>query len=252
MEEMTNSTAKANPSYAYRVTNRVLKHINRYYFRTSFINFDEPLEPTPTGAPRIYASNHSGMAFPWDGISFATGMLERSGYRVEESIRPLATPLLSKTPLMSPFLVPDFWERLGAIPATMKDFEASMQQEGTNLLIYPEGIDGIGKGFDKRYQLQHIATSLIRMSIKFLHNLSHHHFTLNSSRKLPRQVDHSKVEDLALFNASAGVIPPRLSWSRSSLYSSIHAHVISRTSSRSRNSQVSSTSVRYERLNRSM
>ena len=30
-------------------------------------------------------------------------------------------------------------------------------------------------------------------------------------RKLPRQVDHSKVEDLALFNASAGVIPPRLS-----------------------------------------
>ena len=73
-----------------------------------------------------------------------------------------------------------------------------------------------------------------------------------SGRKLPRQVDHSKVEDLALFNASAGVIPPRLSWSRSSLYSSIHAHVISRTSSRSRNSQVSSTSVRYERLNRSM
>ena len=167
MEETTNSTEGPNPSYAYRVTNRVLKHINRYYFRSRFINFDEPLEPTPTGAPRIYASNHSGMAFPWDGISFATGMLERSGYRVEESIRPLATPLLSKTPLMSPFLVPDFWERLGAIPATMKDFEASMQQEGTNLLIYPEGIDGIGKGFNKRYQLQNIATSLIRMSIKY-------------------------------------------------------------------------------------
>jgi hypothetical protein len=64
MQEMTNSTEQANPSYAYRVTNRVLKHINRYYFRSSFINFDEPLAPTPTGAPRIYASNHSGMAFP--------------------------------------------------------------------------------------------------------------------------------------------------------------------------------------------
>jgi hypothetical protein len=69
------------------------------------------------------------------------------------------------------------------------------------------------------------------------------HLPERELRKLPRQVDHSKVEDLALFNASAGVIPPRLSWSRSSLYSSIHAHVISRTSSRSRNSQVSSTSV---------
>ena len=64
------------------------------------------------------------------------------------------------------------------------------------------------------------------------------------SRKLPRQVDSSKVEDLAFSSASMGVIPPRLSWSRSSLYSSIQAQVISRTSSRSPNSQVSRTSVR--------
>ncbi len=39
------------------------------------------------------------------------------------------------------------------------------------------------------------------------------------ARKLPRQVDNPKVEDLAFANASAGVTPPRLSWSRSSLYS---------------------------------
>ena len=64
------------------------------------------------------------------------------------------------------------------------------------------------------------------------------------SRKLPCQVDHSKVETLALARTSAGVSPPRPSWSLSSLYSSIQAQVISRTSSRFRNSQVLSTSLR--------
>ena len=42
-------------------------------------------------------------------------------------------------------------------------------------------------------------------------------FGSNSFRKLPRQVDNPKVEDLAFANASAGISPPRLSWSRSSL-----------------------------------
>jgi len=67
MEESTHSTEKSDPSDADRVTNRVLEHINRYYFRSSFINFDEPLEPTPTEAPRTNANNHLGTE-PRDGI----------------------------------------------------------------------------------------------------------------------------------------------------------------------------------------
>ena len=61
---------------------------------------------------------------------------------------------------------------------------------------------------------------------------------MRTFRKLPRQVDSPKVEDLAFSSASMGVIPPRLSCSRSSLYSSIQAQVISLTSSRSRNRSV--------------
>ncbi len=38
-------------------------------------------------------------------------------------------------------------------------------------------------------------------------------------RKLPRQVDHSKVEVLALARTSAGVSPPKPSWSSSWQYS---------------------------------
>ncbi|MDC0231196.1 glycerol acyltransferase, partial [Aureispira] len=33
-------------------------------------------------------------------------------------------------------------------------------------LIYPEGVPGIGKGFNNRYKLQRFATSFIRMSLK--------------------------------------------------------------------------------------
>ena len=73
MEETTNSTKEANPSDAHRVTNRVLEHLNRYSFRSSFINFDELLEPTPTEAPRIYANNHSGKAFSSDGTALKDG-----------------------------------------------------------------------------------------------------------------------------------------------------------------------------------
>lgn len=55
---------------------------------------------------------------------------------------------------------------------------------------------------------------------------------LDSIRKLPRQEDNSKVETPALCcRTSAGVRSPNESWGRSSLYSSIHQNVASRTSS---------------------
>ena len=63
-------------------------------------------------------------------------------------------------------------------------------------------------------------------------------------RRLPRQVDTSKVEFLAFSNASAGVNPPRLSGARAALEANSQGQVISLTSSRFRNSQVSKTSFR--------
>ena len=48
-----------------------------------------------------------------------------------------------------------------------RDFETMMLQNEHNLLIYPEGVPGIGKGFNKRYQLQRFSSSFITMSIKY-------------------------------------------------------------------------------------
>ncbi len=155
-----------DPAYAFRVTNRIMNHLNKHYFRSRFIGFDTPIRGKHPGAPVIYASNHSGMAFPWDGMALAAGVFQRSGYKLKEAMRPIASPLLSKHRAMSPFMLKDFWRRQGAIDATMENFDRHMDEDGVNLLIYPEGIGGIGKGFNRRYEVQRISTSMIRMSIE--------------------------------------------------------------------------------------
>ena len=65
MEKSTNSTKRANPSTANRVTSRILEQTNRYHCRSSFINFEESLEPTP--------SRDDGTAFPSEGTSLNQG-----------------------------------------------------------------------------------------------------------------------------------------------------------------------------------
>jgi len=155
-----------DPAYAFRVTSRIMRRLNESYFRSRFVGFDEPVRGSHPGAPVIYASNHSGMAFPWDGMALVAGMFERSGYQLKDAMRPIASPLLSKHRAMSPFMVEDFWGRQGAIDATMENFQENMDEDGVNLLIYPEGIGGIGKGFNRRYEVQRISTSMVRMSIE--------------------------------------------------------------------------------------
>ncbi len=155
-----------DPAYAFRVTSRIMKRLNKSYFRSRFIGFEKTIRGSRAGAPVIYASNHSGMAFPWDGMALAAGVFEQSGYQLKDAMRPIASPLLSKHRAMSPFMVKDFWRRQGAIDATMENFRESMDDDGVNLLIYPEGIGGIGKGFNRRYEVQRISTSMVRMSIE--------------------------------------------------------------------------------------
>jgi len=155
-----------DPAYAFRVTSRIMQRLNQNYFRSRFVGFDTPLRGKHAGAPVIYASNHSGMAFPWDGMALVAGMFERSGYQLKDAMRPITSPLLSKHRAMSPFMVDDFWGRQGAIDATMENFRENMDEDGVNLLIYPEGIAGIGKGYNRRYEVQRISTSMVRMSIE--------------------------------------------------------------------------------------
>lgn len=144
----------------------VLSHISNVWYRPKFVGFDEMPKRNNPEAPLVFATNHSGMAFPWDAIVFITQIADRH-LPSQESIRALISPMLTKYPYMCPFMIDDLWFKAGCINASLLNFETAMRLNETNVLIFPEGIEGIGKGFDKKYQLQPFKTSFIRMGIRY-------------------------------------------------------------------------------------
>lgn len=155
-----------NLSYADVFNKVILKPIREVWFRAKFINFEPFPARTNQSTPLIYAANHSGMAFPWDAIAFISKMIEK-GQNTIDSIRALISPLLTKFPYMCPFMIDGLWWKAGCINATFLNFETGMKLNLSNILIFPEGLEGIGKGFDKRYNLQPFKTSFLRMSIRY-------------------------------------------------------------------------------------
>lgn len=161
-----------NPDYAISTVKNVTNFIDKYYFRSKFVGLDgEVLKKNNPQHPLIFASNHSGMTFPWDGIVMASKLLTHNNFTFNDSIRPVVAPMLSQSVYMNPFMIQNFWRKLGGVDATLENFEALMHSGDYNVMIYPEGVPGIGKGFDKKYQLQRLSSSFIRMALKFKVNI---------------------------------------------------------------------------------
>lgn len=154
-----------NLRYTRYLLENLIKPISDIWFRAKWVGFDDFPERNQPDRPLILATNHSGMAFPWDAIIFSYGLFKQHNFG-PDSARALVSPALINYPFMNPFLIGKLWSRVGGIEATMMNFETMMQQNEHNVLIYPEGIDGIGKGFDKRYKIQELKSSFLRMSIK--------------------------------------------------------------------------------------
>ena len=152
------------PDFTTTLDNNLLQLLDRVWFRSRLVGFEDFPQRNNPSRPLIFASNHSGMAFPWDAI-VALAHLWRTLPRPDMP-RPLSAALLSKTALMNPYLIRDFWLRVGSVPATTLNFETMMYQQEMNLMVYPEGVPGIGKGFNRKYELQRLATSMVRMSVE--------------------------------------------------------------------------------------
>lgn len=154
--------------YCSSMVRNVNMFIDKYYFRSKTIGLTkEIVKKNNPEHPLIFISNHSGMSFPWDGMIMASRMLEFANHKFEDSIRPIFAPMLAASIYMNPFMIPDYWKRLGGVGATLENFEAMMHSPNYNVLIYPEGVPGIGKGFDHKYELQKLSSSCIRMALKF-------------------------------------------------------------------------------------
>ncbi|MGF1533219.1 MAG: 1-acyl-sn-glycerol-3-phosphate acyltransferase [Bernardetiaceae bacterium] len=159
-------TKDFDKKYALSLIANILDRLDQEYFRARMVGFDETPERNNPERPLIYIGNHSGMAFPWDAMIFGAIFNRRYDYGVD-AIRPIIAPLLTKTTLMNPFQLINIWKRSGAVDATTLNFETLMHMTDQNILIYPEGVPGIGKGFNHKYELQRFATSFVRMSIKY-------------------------------------------------------------------------------------
>lgn len=153
-------------NYAELFCQKILTPIREVWYRAKFIGFENfPLRNNPD-SPLIFATNHSGMAFPWDAIAFISRGIEKLKDSAD-SIRALISPMLTKFPNMCPYMIDGLWWKAGCINATFLNFETGMKLNKSNILIFPEGIEGIGKGFDKKYQFQPFKTSFLRMSIRY-------------------------------------------------------------------------------------
>jgi 1-acyl-sn-glycerol-3-phosphate acyltransferase len=139
--------------------------LNHDYFRAKILHLDR-VPPRTSGRPRIFFSNHSGMAFPWDAIVFNTLYWEKRGFAEGHLLRPLIAPMLLQSKMMSPYMIDNLWERGGCLEASMENFEYLMH-EGQDIIMYPEGVPGIGKGFNRRYQIQKFSTSFLRMAMQY-------------------------------------------------------------------------------------
>lgn len=142
----------------------VLQLLDRVWFRSKLVGFENFPQRNNPDRPLIFASNHSGMAFPWDAIVGLAHLFRHLPRR--DMPRPLSAPLLSATALMNPYLIKDFWKKSGSVDATTLNFETMMYYQDHNLMLYPEGVPGIGKGFNRKYELQRLATSMLRMGLE--------------------------------------------------------------------------------------
>ncbi|HEX8327019.1 MAG TPA: hypothetical protein VF629_05730 [Hymenobacter sp.] len=146
----------------------ILQLLDRVWFRSKLVGFENFPQRNNPDRPLIFASNHSGMAFPWDAMVVLSHLWRElpNTSSLSDLPRPLSAPMLSQTALMNPYLVKDFWKKCGCVDATTLNFETMMYYQDHNLMLYPEGVPGIGKGFNRKYQLQRLATSMVRLSLQ--------------------------------------------------------------------------------------
>ena len=169
-EEIKENTVVVNKhfdrEYTIELVKNILSPIAKIWFRVKYVGFEDFPQRNNPERPLIFITNHSGMAFPWDGIMFMQGIIEKYKF-THNFTRPLVSPMLTDFLYMSPYLIKNIWQTVSSVDATYKNFDTVMNDERHNVLIYPEGVPGIAKGFPKRYQLQEFKNSFIRMSIKY-------------------------------------------------------------------------------------
>jgi len=140
--------------YLTSVRDNLLSGIVDHYFRAEIYG----LEKINKEGPAIIGCNHSGTAFPHDAVVLDALLWRYYKFMPKYKFRSVYSPKLAKVWWMRPYGVDNFWRKCGGIDMTFQNF-SQLLENGERVIYYPEGVPGIGKGFTRRYQLQHFYSS---------------------------------------------------------------------------------------------
>ena len=107
----------------------------------------------PAEGPAILIANHSG-ALPFDGAMICTALDTVAGVVV----RYLYDRFVTNVPL-----VEMFYRKTGGAVATRENMRALLEA-GHHVLVFPEGVPGVAKPFDQRYQLRPFSPGFARLA----------------------------------------------------------------------------------------
>lgn len=115
-------------------------------------------ENIPATGPAILAGNHSG-SLPFDGMMLWTDVLRHTNPpRVP---RPVADYFVLSLPVVS-----TLFARCGVVGGSRGNVRALLEA-GELLMIFPEGVPGIGKPFSERYKLQDWRVGHAELAIRY-------------------------------------------------------------------------------------
>jgi len=129
-----------DPVYEQRLR-PVFDFLYKHYFRTEV----RGIEHLPADGRCIIVANHSGV-LPYDGIMVRTAV--RREHPSHREVRWLAEDFVFHLPFVGAFM-----NRIGAVRACQENAERLLRQERA-VLVFPEGIKGIGKLYRDKYRLQ--------------------------------------------------------------------------------------------------
>lgn len=133
---------------------RALSPLYRGYFRVE----SQGIEHVPAEGSALLVANHSGM-LPIDGMMIALDVLAKSSpARLPRAVLDHFVPQL---PVVGPLFA-----RMGAVSGTRNNVKRLLEQ-GSVVILFPEGTEGIGKPFSQRYQLQGWRVGHVELALRY-------------------------------------------------------------------------------------
>lgn len=118
-----------------------MRFLYDYWFRVQ----SQGASNIPSSGPAVLAANHSG-TLPFDAAMVWMDVLEHTS--PPRLLRPVLDHFVPLLPIVGTYFI-----RGGAVGGSRANVRALIEA-GEVLLIFPEGVRGIGKPFKSRYQLQ--------------------------------------------------------------------------------------------------